>query len=544
MPADDPGGEAMAGPADTTTAACCDAAGTCAIDPPPVENSLAGFFGSLFDTSSYPARWNCGEWTPLEGWLHIVSDIGIFLAYVAIPLALVYGMVKRRDVPFHSILVLFAAFILFCGTGHLLEAVIFYHPIYRVAGLLKLATAIVSLVTAFILIRLMPKLLDLPSLATRNEVLERTARTKTEFLANMSHEIRTPMTAILGYADILADAHDGEPLDKDSQRQALETIRQNGAHLLAIINDILDMSKIEAGRISIERLPVRVDHLLSDIVDLLQDRARQSGNSLRIVYAAPIPQTIYTDPTRIRQILLNLIGNALKFTDQGSVTVHVSFLPKGNTRGRLRLAVIDTGLGMTEDQLESIRAFEPFVQADGSTTRKYGGTGLGLKISNSLAELLGGTIEIESEPGVGSTFALVFDVGSLGAIFAPSPEGESTPKPAPDASEQAAKKDLPLAERRLLLVEDGPDNQRLIRFLLERAGASVDVAENGRIGVSKALHATADDQPYDVILMDMQMPVLDGYGAMRELRESDYSGPIVALTAHAMAEDRLRCLDA
>lgn len=530
------------------TAPCCGVGESCGVasgeaERASVENSLAGFFSHLTDTSSYPARWDCGEWTPIEGWLHIISDTGIFLAYLAIPLTIVFYLWKRRDVPMNGTLLLFAAFILSCGTGHLLEAVIFYHPVYRVAGLLKLFTAVVSWATVLALMRMMPRLLELPSLVTRNELLEKAARAKGEFLANMSHEIRTPMTAILGYAELLSDRDRGgtKPMDR---QEVVQTIQQNGRHLLAIINDVLDMSKIEAGRVHVERLNTDTVWLVDEIAGSLRRRAEGKGIGLHVRYDEDTPASFETDPTRMRQILLNLVGNAIKFTEIGGVTIQVSRFLDGGGTSHLRFSVQDTGIGMTPEQLTLVRDFESFAQADGSTTRRFGGTGLGLKISQSLAELLDGSIEIESEANAGSTFTLVVKASKtsdqrVDLTALPAPVENRTPE-----AEQVAGEALLLAGVRVLLVEDGPDNQTLIAFLLTRAGAEVEVAGNGRVGIERVIAAKREGRAHQLVLMDMQMPVLDGYDATRELRQAGNRLPIIALTAHAMAEDRQRCLGA
>lgn len=542
-----------------STPSCCDPNSVCALDGSEtagqVENSLSGFFSNLFDTSSYPARWNCGEWTPLEGWLHIGSDVLIFLAYLAIPLSILYCLWKRRDVPFNSVLILFSAFILSCGTGHLLEAVIFYCPIYRVAGLLKLTTALVSVATAIVLMRLLPRILDLPSLANRNELLERASKTKSEFLANMSHEIRTPMTAILGYATILAEAEKetNQPISEADRLNAVQTIQKNGQHLLTIINDVLDMSKIDANRIEISKVSIKLVELLEEVIGLMQAQANDKGIELCLCPETTLPAVVISDPMRLRQILLNLIGNAIKFTKVGSVTLRVSHKLIQNdvdeNRDELSFAVIDTGIGMDADQLATIRKFEAFTQADGSTSRNYGGTGLGLRISNSLATLLGGSLHIEStktesinESGSNFTLKLPVEVAKEDATDNSNIESstfettQSTPLTTDDV--------LPLAGTEILLVEDGHDNQRLISFFLKQAGANVTLRENGRTGVDHAMLQKKAGKAFDLIIMDMQMPVLDGYDATRELRRRGYRNKIIALTAHAMAEDRNRCLEA
>ena len=358
-------------------------------------------------------------------------------------------------------------------------------------------------------------------------------QTKSEFLANMSHEIRTPMTAILGFTDLLDDTVGANIACADFIR----TIKRNGNHLTSIINDILDLSKIEAGQLECEQLDCDPRQIVCDVASMMRFRAGEKGLTLKVEYAALIPKTIRTDPTRFKQALVNLMGNAIKFTKQGSVTIRVALAGPSDNR-QLEVAVIDTGIGIPGEHLQ--RIFEPFRQADTSTTRNFGGTGLGLTITRRVAELLGGDLQVSSEPGKGSTFTLRVATGPLNGV-------EMMEHSVTESSRQTpAKKLLPSAKLscRILLVEDGEDNQRLIALVLTKAGAEVDVAENGRAGAEKALRALDDGKPFDVILMDMQMPVMDGYAATRLLRERGYTDPIVALTAHAMRGDRAKCLNA
>jgi len=359
-------------------------------------------------------------------------------------------------------------------------------------------------------------------------------RAKSEFLANMSHEIRTPITAILGYTEMLLE----QVLTPEGQ-EALAVIARNGQHLLAVINDILDISKVEAGQLTVDRTACSLPELLEQVKSSMDVRAEGKGLQLGIEYAGPVPQTILTDPTRLRQILMNLVGNAVKFTEAGSVRIVVS--PAGEGKPELWIDVIDTGIGMTAEQLA--RAFQAFSQADASTTRRFGGTGLGLAISKRLAELLGGDVTIlRSRPGAGSHVRLSLPAASLEETATASGPAPAGPRPAnpPAPSPFYA----PLPDCRILLVEDGPDNQRLISLILRKAGAQVVVAENGEAAVEAALSARARGEPFDLVLMDIQMPVMDGYQATALLRQNGYQGPIVALTAHAMAGERERCLDA
>ena len=366
-------------------------------------------------------------------------------------------------------------------------------------------------------------------------------QSKSEFLANMSHEIRTPMTAILGFADVL-DTDGDFCLNPAFARGAIQTIRSNANHLLTIINDILDMSKIDAGKMTVERLDISPTLIVEEVASLMQPQAVGKGLIVDVRYDSAIPMRIKSDPTRLRQILLNLVGNAIKFTEVGKVTLHTMFLPATNS---MQFQVVDTGLGMSEEQRCQIAKFGAFSQADNSTTRRFGGTGLGLRISSSLATMLGGSIQVESELGKGSSFTVNVDAGNLEGVDFVQPEVSPVPKsteiPTLLASVPTEPNPLPLSGLRILLAEDGPDNQRLISFHLKKAGAEVTIAENGLLA---AEIIEASGQLYDLIFMDMQMPELDGYDATKRLREGGHTLPILALTAHAMDTDRQKCLDA
>lgn len=363
---------------------------------------------------------------------------------------------------------------------------------------------------------------------------EATAATmaKSEFLANMSHEIRTPMTAILGFADTLADS-----IDDEDNLAAIDTIRRNGDHLIAIINDILDISKVEAGKMRIEKISVDPCKLVADVLSLVKVKAEGAGLTLEANFKSSLPTTIQTDPTRLRQILINLVGNAIKFTELGSVRLETSMV-ENSQEPLLQFDVIDTGVGMTNNQVDAL--FQPFSQADMSTTRRFGGTGLGLTISKRFAEMLGGDLTlVETEENAGSRFRVTVSTGSLdGVEINESPTVEIHAK----ANQTEHSTSQSLEGLRVLLAEDGPDNQRLISFVLKKAGADVDVVENGELAMESALAARDSNSPYNCILMDMQMPVMGGYEATRLLRCEGYSGAIIALTAHAMGGDEKKCL--
>jgi len=362
---------------------------------------------------------------------------------------------------------------------------------------------------------------------------EQANQSKSEFLANISHEIRTPMTAILGYCDLLLDG-DSPP---QQQHQYLDVIRRNGHHLLSLINDILDLSKIEAGRMQVERLACQPLRIMEEVVSLMRVRALQKNLVLEQDYQFPLPEVIQSDPIRLRQILVNLVGNAIKFTHKGAVRL-IARCVRGGARTLLAFDVCDTGIGMKKEQME--RLFRPFTQADSSHSRVYGGTGLGLTISRRLAQAMGGDIHVRSTPGQGSTFSALIDPGPLQNVRMLEALTDFTEAPQGSAPANA---DLRLAGR-FLLAEDGVDNQHLISTMLRKAGAEVELAENGRVAVEKALAAEQDGRGYAAILMDIQMPEMDGYEATRYLRKHGYSRPIIALTAHAMYSDLQKCLKA
>ena len=362
-------------------------------------------------------------------------------------------------------------------------------------------------------------------MARSEAAAQEASRAKSTFLANMSHELRTPMTAILGFADLL-----GAPALPDDERVAhARTIKRNGEQLMRLLNDLLDLSKIESGKFTVESIDCSPLEVLGDVASLLGSKAREKGLVFAVEHAWPLPAAIRSDPLRLRQILTNLIDNAIKFTPAGrSVAVRASM--EGPS---LRFDVADTGLGIAAHQMD--RLFDAFEQVDASMARRFGGTGLGLPIARELARLLGGDVTVSSGGiGAGSTFTArvrAGDPAALTMLTAP-PNGAGAPIAGAPAAALAC---------RVLLAEDSPDSQRLLSFMLRRAGASVEVASDGHEAVRKAASAPA---PFDVVLMDMHMPGLDGVDATRQLRALGVTTPIIALTANAMAEERRRTLDA
>jgi CheY-like chemotaxis protein len=343
------------------------------------------------------------------------------------------------------------------------------------------------------------------------------------------------MTAILGFAELLReDIGSSEPASP--RIEFIDAILRNAEHLLRVLNNILDMSKIESGRLEMEISRCAPCEIIAASVAMLRSKADAKGLLLAAEYVGPIPETIQTDAVRWQQVLINLIGNALKFTEAGGIRVVARLLLDDPDRPLLCCQVIDTGIGMTAEQ--TARLFQRFSQADSSTARKYGGSGLGLAISRRLAEMLGGDVRVESIPGKGSTFSITIETGPLDDV-----QLLECPVPAATAPKPRAQTPKATCGGRILLAEDSTDNQRIICHILTHAGFEVATAENGEAACQKALAAVSEGTPFDLILMDMQMPVLEGYEAARQLRAAGYTGPIVALTAHATGEDRKKCLE-
>ena len=356
------------------------------------------------------------------------------------------------------------------------------------------------------------------------------SESKSSFLANMSHEIRTPLNAVLGFTDVLRR---GLVTDTEESLDHLNMIHRSGKHLLRLINDILDLSKIEAGKMDVESIDTDLGELIVDTADVLGVRAREKDLDLNVEFHSSIPAIIQSDPTRLRQIITNLVGNAIKFTETGSVTIATELAAENGPR--LKVNIIDSGVGMTPEQQAKI--FDSFSQADETTTRKFGGTGLGLSISRQLTEALGGQLTVSSEAGVGSTFTIELPLNQEDLQELIQPEAilaNRENQPTGDCGET-----IRLPNKQILVVDDGEANRRLIELVITRAGAQVATAENGLEAIEKV-----SENEFDLIFMDMQMPVIDGYTATKRLRDAGLQTPIIALTGNAMKGDRERCLEA
>jgi len=352
------------------------------------------------------------------------------------------------------------------------------------------------------------------------------SRSKTDFLANISHEIRTPMTAILGYADLLRK----DEGSKNEQEKSIEIINENASHLLSLVDEILDISKVEAGKFECELEPINLSSFMSEVYALVKVKAEEKGIELIVKNSSDIPEYIDADPKRLKQILINLIGNAIKFTNEGSVTLNVSYK---RDRNKLIIKVIDTGVGIPTQSITNL--FKPFSQGDTSVSRKHGGTGLGLVLSKGLANAMGGDIKIlESRVGIGTTFALSLSAGeAAGRKLISSFKSKKITKTEKERSGNV------LEKKKILVVDDAKENARLFSIYLSSAGADVLVANGGE----EAITCTKSNH-FDIILLDLQMPGKDGFQTIKEIRDDGFKGPVVALTAHAMAEEKVRTMEA
>jgi len=365
---------------------------------------------------------------------------------------------------------------------------------------------------------------------------EQASLAKSEFLANMSHEIRTPLNSIVGYAELLS-----RPAKEQSDSELwTRHLRRSSSHLLSLLNDVLDLSKIEAGKMRVRMEPHSLIEILTDVALLMRPQATEKLLSLDVEIVGEVPEKIETDAVRLRQILVNLVSNAVKFTDKGGVWIRATSTPNpGTDEITLSVDVEDTGIGIPIDQVE--RIFRPFTQIRTAKNERYEGTGLGLDISTRMAQMIGGELSVKSELGEGTTFRLELEVGPAEELTMIAPRKLELADLS-DAGVDTAESHLDGC--RLLVVDDGRNNQRILRFVLEEAGAHVDISDDGEAGVARAVAAAEAGAPYHVILMDVQMPVMDGLEATRRLKRRGVTAPVIAITAYATTQDRQRSLDA
>jgi len=521
---------------------------------------MIDFLRHLFSTEGFPPRWQCGTWSEGHGWLHIISDILVFGAYAAIPLGLWYFLVtKKHQVQFSLLLVLFGAFILSCGFTHLIEATLFWQPWYRLSGLMKLVTAGVSWVTVVAMFRVLPRALTLPGLEELNtqlrfeveqrrqaeaereklltleraarEEAEHASRMKEDFVATLSHELRTPLNAILGYATLMRE----EDVGNEELLKKIEVIERNALAQKRLIEDLLDTHRIIAGKLRLDVQSVDLGDLIESALDTLRPSAM--SKAVRLVKMARGSEvSVRGDPSRLQQVIWNLINNAIKFTPSGGrVTVALE-----RVNSHVEICVTDTGIGIDPEELATI--FERFKQVESSSTRRYGGLGLGLAISKSLVEMHGGSILATSRGlGQGSSFCVSLPLPALHAGERDHPDRRH-PLTSPPRSATQAMPAMPRLEGlKLLIIDDDADSRELLKLALSQAGATVQAATCA----ADALEAAAAS-PFDVIISDIGMPEMDGLEMMTRLRSNtdarNCQTPAVALTAFAATDDRKRAL--
>jgi signal transduction histidine kinase/CheY-like chemotaxis protein len=470
----------------------------------------------------------CLSWSSALLWLTVGSDVLMTLAYATYPIGIAYFVWKRKDLHYRWLyLGFFIAFILTCASTHLMSVVTIWAPLYWLEAYIKALSAVVAIATVFAIWWVIPRALKLPSpeeLRKARDAAEAANKAKSVFLANMSHELRTPLNAILGFSCMIRQ----DAQFPDSQRRNLEIINRSGEHLLSLINDVLEMTKIDAGRIELEEAPFDLGGMIRDVTDMMSVRAQDKGLRLLVDQSSSFPRYIHGDEARLRQILINLIGNALKFTQEGGVTLRLG--TRQNAASHLLIEVEDTGLGIAPEDQQ--RIFEPFVQLGEQAGSK--GTGLGLTITRQFVQLMGGNIALESTQGKGSLFRIDLPLQEAAADAIPQSLQANHGEVIGLAPGQP--------DYRVLIVEDQLENQLLLSQLMEAVGIQSKIAQNGRQGVE--LFQSWQPQ---LIWMDRRMPVMDGIAATQAIRRLPGSAEqvkIIAVTASAFMEQREEMLQA